>query len=187
MQALRGRHLYANEVRAPQEPRNAVDAELAISNQSPPSLHEVPANSTRAGAVPPALRGVPPRGWQTGPCPANCARDSPGATQPHRMWEPHQQTRRMGSEAGEATRTAGTGNHNIGDGRLCAWGAATIQGMGWRASPIATGCQGNLPLPNQGVPDRSTACTTNHPKNAEARIHQRQGDIVHGNHERNHC
>ena len=41
------------------------------------------------------------------------------------------------SEAGEATRTAGTGNQN-GDGRACAWEAATIKGMAWPASPVAT-------------------------------------------------
>ena len=48
-----------------------------------------------------------------------------------------------GSEAGGATRTAGTGNQNVGDGRACASGAATTQGMAWPASPVATGCQGN--------------------------------------------
>ena len=32
------------------------------------------------------------------------------------------------SKAGEATRTAGTGNQNGGDGRACAWEAATIKG-----------------------------------------------------------
>ena len=47
------------------------------------------------------------------------------------------------SEAGEATRTAGTGNQNGGDGRACAWEAATIKGMAWPASPVTTGCQGN--------------------------------------------
>ena len=47
------------------------------------------------------------------------------------------------SEAREATRTAGTGNQNGGDGRACAWEAATIKGMAWPASPVATGCQGN--------------------------------------------
>ena len=39
------------------------------------------------------------------------------------------------SKAGEATRTAGTGNQNGADGRACAWGAATIKGMAWPASP----------------------------------------------------
>ena len=48
-----------------------------------------------------------------------------------------------GSEAGEATRTAGTGNQNVGDGGACAWEAATTQGMAWPASPVATGCQDN--------------------------------------------
>ena len=43
------------------------------------------------------------------------------------------------SKAGEATRTA----QNGADGRVCAWEAATIKGMAWPASPIATGCQGN--------------------------------------------
>ena len=48
-----------------------------------------------------------------------------------------------GSKAKGATRTAGTGTQNIGDGRACAWGAATTQGMAWPASRVATGCQGN--------------------------------------------
>ena len=64
------------------------------------------------------------------------------------------------SEAGEATRTAGTGNQNGADGRAraclaygmgvgggygraCAWEAATTKGMTWPASPVATGCHGN--------------------------------------------
>ena len=47
------------------------------------------------------------------------------------------------SKAGEATRTAGTGNQNGADGRACAWEAATIKGMAWPASPVVTGCQGN--------------------------------------------
>ena len=47
------------------------------------------------------------------------------------------------SEAGEATRTAGTGNQNGADGGACAWEAATMKGMAWPASPVATGCQGN--------------------------------------------
>ena len=44
------------------------------------------------------------------------------------------------SKAGEATRT---GNQNGGNGRACAWEAATTKGMAWPASPVATGCQGN--------------------------------------------
>ena len=44
------------------------------------------------------------------------------------------------SKAREATRTAGTGNQNGGDGRACAWEAATTNGMAWPASPVATGC-----------------------------------------------
>ena len=48
------------------------------------------------------------------------------------------------SKAGEATRTAGTGNQNGAGGGTCAWEAATIKGMAWPASPVATGCQGNL-------------------------------------------
>ena len=47
------------------------------------------------------------------------------------------------SKAGEATRTAGTGNQNEADGRACAWEAAATKGMAWPASPVATGCQGN--------------------------------------------
>ena len=44
------------------------------------------------------------------------------------------------NKAGQATRTAGTGNQNGGDGRVCAWEAATTKGMAWLASPVATGC-----------------------------------------------
>ena len=47
------------------------------------------------------------------------------------------------SKAGQATRTAGTGNQNGADGGACAWEAATIKAMAWPASPVATGCQGN--------------------------------------------
>ena len=47
------------------------------------------------------------------------------------------------SEAREATRTAETGNQNGGDGRACTWEAATIKGMAWPVSPVATGCQGS--------------------------------------------
>ena len=54
------------------------------------------------------------------------------------------------SKAGEATRTAGTGNQNGGDGRACAWEAATIKGMAWPASPPASG-GGCLPQPRWAV------------------------------------
>ena len=47
------------------------------------------------------------------------------------------------SKAGEATRTAGTGNRNGGDGGACTREAATTKGMAWLASPAATRCQGN--------------------------------------------
>ena len=47
------------------------------------------------------------------------------------------------SKAGEAIRIAGTGNQNGAEGRACAWEAATIKGMAWPASPVATRCQGN--------------------------------------------
>ena len=47
------------------------------------------------------------------------------------------------SKAGEATRTAGTGNQNGANGGACPWEAATTKGMAWPASPVATGCQGN--------------------------------------------
>ena len=47
------------------------------------------------------------------------------------------------SKAGEATRTAETGNQNGADGGACAWEAAAIKGTAWPASPVATGCQGN--------------------------------------------
>ena len=53
-------------------------------------------------------------------------------------------------KAGEATRTAGIGNQNGADGRACAWEAATIKGMAWPASPVATGCQGNPAQPASG-------------------------------------
>ena len=44
------------------------------------------------------------------------------------------------SKAGKASRT---GNQNGGNGRACAWEAATTKGMARPASPVATGCQGN--------------------------------------------
>ena len=43
------------------------------------------------------------------------------------------------SEAGVATRTAGTGNQNGADGRACAWETATTKQMAWPASRVATG------------------------------------------------
>ena len=55
-----------------------------------------------------------------------------------------------GSKAGEATRTVGTGNQNLGDGRAFAWGAATTQGMVWPASPVATGCSPAQPASGGG-------------------------------------
>ena len=68
----------------------------------------------------------------------------------HRTREPHQEGQGRApnkeeghSKAGEATRTAGTGNQNGADGRACTWEAATTKGMAWPASPVATGCQGN--------------------------------------------
>ena len=60
-----GRGQGDHEVRAPQQPPNVVDSERAISNQAPLSLCEVPATSTRAGAVPRA-REVPATGVATG-------------------------------------------------------------------------------------------------------------------------
>ena len=47
-----------HEVQAQQQPPNAAHAERAINKQAPPSLYEVPANSTRAGAAPRTLRGA---------------------------------------------------------------------------------------------------------------------------------
>ena len=47
-----------HEVQAQQQPPNAAHAEQAISKQAPPSLYEVPMNSTRAGAVPRAPGGA---------------------------------------------------------------------------------------------------------------------------------
>ena len=52
------------------------------------------------------------------------------------------------SKAGEATRTAGTGNQKGADGRACAWEAATIKGMVWPASPVASRVPGQ-PLLNR--------------------------------------
>ena len=40
-------------------------------------------------------------------------------------------------------RGGGGGGQNGGDGRACAWEAATTIGMAWPASPVATECQGN--------------------------------------------
>ena len=64
----------------------------------------------------------------------------------HRTREPHQggqgrahQTRRRGTARQERLPTAGTGNQNGADGGVCAWEAATIKGMAWPASPVATG------------------------------------------------
>ena len=48
------------------QPPNAADAERAINNQAPPSPHEVPANSTRAGAVPRAPGGARHRAGNRG-------------------------------------------------------------------------------------------------------------------------
>ena len=71
-----------------------------------------------------------------------------GATQTHRTREPHQegqgraqQTRKRGAARQE--RQPKTGNQNGGDGRACAWEAATTKGMAWPANPVATGCQGS--------------------------------------------
>ena len=72
--------------------------------------------------------------------------------------------REGGKEAGEATRTAGTRNQKVEDGRACAWGAATTQGMAWPASPVATRCQGNpcLTSINWGVsPAAQMGCLHN--------------------------
>ena len=54
------------------------------------------------------------------------------------------------SKAGEATRIAGTGNQNGGDGKACAWEAATIKGMAWPASPVATGARATPAQPASG-------------------------------------
>ena len=69
-----------------------------------------------------------------------------GATQTHRTWEPHQeghgraqQTRRRGTARQERQpeqREQGTRMERMGE-------RATIKGMAWPASPVATGCQGN--------------------------------------------
>ena len=89
--------------------------------------------------------------WDTGGCATGALRSAnrQGGEQ-HRHTERGSHTRRDTadkeeghSEAGEATRTAGTGNQNGGGGRACAWEAATTKGMAWPASPVATGCQGN--------------------------------------------
>ena len=153
----------------------------------PSSLHEVPTNSTRAGATPRTPGGAhqgggnraetsQPRAGQSTSCGdvqssvggggggqasetgvgahkghpgaptdrgrCNTATQNAGATLGG-MRASAVDEEEGGSEAGEATRTAGTGNQNAGDGRACAWGAVTTQGMAWPASPVATGCQGN--------------------------------------------
>ena len=109
-------------MRTLQQPPNVVDAEPAISSQAPPSLHEVPVNSTRAGAAPRAPgaarhgggnRAVTsqPRAGQSTSCrevqsslggagewvrtrgTQERQRTGRGATQPRRMREPHQEGR----------------------------------------------------------------------------------------------
>ena len=130
-------------MRTPQQPPNVVDAERAISNHAPTSLHEVPANSTRVGAAPCALGGAchgggnkavtsQPRAGQSTSCgdvqsswggggqasgtgvgahigaPTDRGRSNtatPGATGASAA-----DKEEGGSVAGEATRTAGTGN-----------------------------------------------------------------------------
>ena len=61
-----------------------------------------------------------------------------GATQTHRTREPHQegrgraqQARRSAGRRSKAREATRTGNQNGGDGRACAWEAATTKGMAW--------------------------------------------------------
>ena len=54
------------------------------------------------------------------------------------------------SKAGEATRTAGTGNQNGADGRACAWEAATLKGMAWPATPSLPGARATPGQPASG-------------------------------------
>ena len=51
------------------------------------------------------------------------------------------------SKAGEATRTAGTGNQNGADGGACAWEAAAIKRMAWPASPSLPGARATSAQP----------------------------------------
>ena len=54
------------------------------------------------------------------------------------------------NEAREANRTAGTGNQNGGDGRVCAWEVATIKGMAWPAAPSLPGARATPAQPASG-------------------------------------
>ena len=154
--------------------------EQAISNQTPRSLHKVPASSAkkkRMGAAPRVPGGARHRGGNravtrqphtrqsasygdvTSSCGGaggwdrrGCAQGAPGSAnrqgeEQHRHTERGSHTRR---DEGECSRQGGVGQRgrggnqdSVGDGRACAWGAGTTQGMAWPASPVATGCQGN--------------------------------------------
>ena len=83
------------------------------------------------------------RAGQAGGTGVGALKGHPGATQPHRTQEPHQEGRRRAQQARRrgAARQGGGNQDSRGYGRACAWEAATIKGMAWPASPIATGCQ----------------------------------------------
>ena len=76
----------------------------------------------RSGCAKGAPRSANTQGWSN--TDTQNARATPGGTRAStaEKEEGH-------SKAGEATRTAGTGNQNGGDGRACAWEATPIKGM----------------------------------------------------------
>ena len=129
---LAGSHIKGREPSLPKQRR--------IGHQRPPRVdaHSMPMIWEPLQLFPSSSVRQPP--FPKPSSPVRRPSSSGGGGGRARVWR----TRRMGgSEAGEATRTAGTGNQNVGDGRACAWGAATTQGMAWPASPVATGCQDN--------------------------------------------
>ena len=176
-----------HEVRAQQQPPNAAHAERAISEQAPPSLYEVPAYCTRAGAVHRTLGGAhhgggnravtsqPRTGQSTSYGDVNsayrgaggwgrsgCANGAPRST--NTRGEEQQGTQDAGAttggtrasttdkkegrtKAGEATKT---GNQNGGDGRACAWEAATTKGMACHPAPSLPGARATRAQPTSG-------------------------------------
>ena len=156
-----------HEVRALQQPPNAAHAERAISKHSPPSLDKVPRapGGARHGGGNRAVTSQPRTGQSTSYGDVKLSyggaggwdRRGPGAPTDRGRSDTDTQNagatpggtrastanKEEGQESGEATRTVGTGSQNGADGRARAWEAATIKGMAWPASPVATGCQGN--------------------------------------------
>ena len=102
--------------------------------------------STSYGDVKSSYRGA--CGWDRRGCATWAPRSATRqGEEQHRHTERGSHTKRDKGEhnrqGGEATGIAGTGNHTGADGGACTWEAATIKGIGWLASPVATGCQGN--------------------------------------------